>query len=351
MGSLKKNVAGQNVTFGLVSASTGGAATGASVTAYVTKDGTQALGTGTITELKVSSVGYGAYNYSPTQAETNATDVGFLFVATGAIPVNLDFHPDIVDANGYASVNVADFGGTAVTGRDLGASVLLSSGTGAGQISLASGLVALTAAEHAAISGTDVPAALTAQGYTTARAPKLDNLDAAVSTRSTYAGGAVASVTAGVTVGGYSTGQDPATLVLNAVQASYNTAGSIGNKIGAAASAGDPWSTSLPGSYGAGTAGNILGNELPKITSAIAAAQTSVAVVSATSSTSFIVSGLNNTAPAGYVGMQLEFSSTAGNPKMRQTITGATASGSNVALTFTAPFGVAPVANETATVF
>jgi hypothetical protein len=41
----------------------------------------------------------------------------------------------------------------------------------------------------------DVPAALTAQGLTTARAAKLDNLDAAVTTRSVYAGGDTAGVT------------------------------------------------------------------------------------------------------------------------------------------------------------
>jgi hypothetical protein len=141
MANIKKNVASQNVTFSLVSATTGLALTGATVTVYVTKDGTQALGTGTVTELKVSTVAYGAYNYAPTQAETNATDVGFLFIATGAIPVNYDFHTDVVDSNGYAGVNVVDFGGQTVTARDIGASVLLSPGTGTGQISLTSGAV------------------------------------------------------------------------------------------------------------------------------------------------------------------------------------------------------------------
>lgn len=40
------------------------------------------------------------------------------------------------------------FGGTTVTGRDIGASVLLSSGTGTGQISLSSGLVTLAGVTH-----------------------------------------------------------------------------------------------------------------------------------------------------------------------------------------------------------
>lgn len=84
---------------------------------------------------------------------------------------------------------------------------------------------ALTTAEHTAISGTDVPAGLTAQGYTTARAAKLDDLDATISSRSTFAGGSVASVTAPVTVGtnndksGYSLATAPPTASQNATAA------------------------------------------------------------------------------------------------------------------------------------
>ena len=40
------------------------------------------------------------------------------------------------------------------------------------------------------------------------------------------------------------------------------TAGSTGNALNAAGSAGDPWSTTLPGGYGAGSAGYIVGNNL-----------------------------------------------------------------------------------------
>ena len=53
----------------------------------------------------------------------------------------------------------------------------------------------------------------------------------------------------------------------NAVATSYNTALSMGNKLNSAASAGDPWTTALPGAYGAGTAGNILGNRLDVVVS------------------------------------------------------------------------------------
>jgi hypothetical protein len=59
--------------------------------------------------------------------------------------------------------------------------------------------------------------------------------------------------------------------VWNAIAADFNESGTMGNKMNSAASAGDPWSTLLPGSYGDGEAGKILAqiqtlvNELHKI--------------------------------------------------------------------------------------
>lgn len=44
--------------------------------------------------------------------------------------------------------------------------------------------------------------------------------------------------------------------------AGHLTAGSTGAALNAAGAAGDPWSTMLPGAYGAGTAGDIIGNNL-----------------------------------------------------------------------------------------
>lgn len=49
-----------------------------------------------------------------------------------------------------------------------------------------------------------------------------------------------------------------AAAVWNSIAASFNTAGTMGNKLNSAASAGDPWSTALPGSYASGEAGAIL---------------------------------------------------------------------------------------------
>jgi hypothetical protein len=44
--------------------------------------------------------------------------------------------------------------------------------------------------------------------------------------------------------------------------ADHLAAGSTGNALNAAGAAGDPWTTAIPGAYGAGTAGNIVGNRL-----------------------------------------------------------------------------------------
>ncbi len=66
--------------------------------------------------------------------------------------------------NGQVDVNAVRMNGTTLTARDIGASVLLSSGTGTGQLKLASGYVAMTWADIAApttavnLSGTSTKA-------------------------------------------------------------------------------------------------------------------------------------------------------------------------------------------------
>jgi hypothetical protein len=126
---LRKNTAGQHLGFALVSATTGAALTGATVTvSRVIDGGAQATATGTTAEK-----GLGQYDFAPSQADTNGNQISYLFTASGAVPVEK----------------------TVVT---------------------------------------------TAADPTNATTFGLGNLDAAVSSRSTYAGGAVASVSAPVTV-------------------------------------------------------------------------------------------------------------------------------------------------------
>jgi hypothetical protein len=57
--------------------------------------------------------------------------------------------------------------------------------------------------------------------------------------------------------------------------AGHLTAGSTGEKLNAAGAAGDPWGTALPGAYGAGTAGKIIGDNINATVSS-RATQTSV---------------------------------------------------------------------------
>lgn len=69
----------------------------------------------------------------------------FRLVATGVLRPATDGRTLVVDANGLADANTVKLGptgsGTAQTARDLGASVLLSPGTGTGQLDITSGVV------------------------------------------------------------------------------------------------------------------------------------------------------------------------------------------------------------------
>jgi hypothetical protein len=56
--------------------------------------------------------------------------------------------------------------------------------------------------------------------------------------------------------------------VWDATMASHLDVGSTGEKLNAAGAAGDPWTTALPGAYGAGTAGYILGTNLDAVLTA-----------------------------------------------------------------------------------
>lgn len=58
------------------------------------------------------------------------------------------------------------------------------------------------------------------------------------------------------------TASDVADAVWDEVLSGHLTAGSTGNALNASGSAGDPWATSLPGAYGAGTAGKIIGDNI-----------------------------------------------------------------------------------------
>lgn len=81
----------------------------------------------------------GVVLYTPTQGETDQSTFILIAKKTGCIPASVT----VCTTNNATAgnVNVGSVGGTAQTARDLGASVLLSAGTGTGQISLSSGAV------------------------------------------------------------------------------------------------------------------------------------------------------------------------------------------------------------------
>lgn len=144
---MQKNVAGQKIGAQMVSATDGSAFTG-SVTVAVTGDaGTQA--TGSVGSGACTHEGNGYHTYAPAQAETNYDLIAFTFTGTGAVPVTVQVYTRH-DANTIA------VSGTAQTARDLGASVLLSSGTGTGQVSLSGGKVAANVVQIEGADASDI---------------------------------------------------------------------------------------------------------------------------------------------------------------------------------------------------
>lgn len=376
MSALRKNVASQVLTFCLVNASTGAALTGATCAGKVSGDGTQASASGTFTEL-----GSGQYKYVPTQTETNVASFGLLVTATSAIPLNLHcftigYDPtlanvpsnvtqinsvstssvttisanigttqpvnftgtgasalaksDMVDIAGAAvstssaqiGVNAVNIGGTAQTGRDIGANVLISSGTGTGQLDVTSGVIKANLAQILGTALTETAGQIaagfkkffniasptstmneitlvdttttvtngvtvttnndktgytastvsdktgyslssggidaiwdeaTSTGFTTGSMGALihDNLDTTVSSRLASSSYSAAPTAASI-----------ADAVWEESTGAHSTSGTMGVALENASSAGDPWATSLPGSYTSGQAGFIVGTNV-----------------------------------------------------------------------------------------
>jgi hypothetical protein len=129
----------------------------ANITLKWCKDGTNATTTNSCSEVD-STNSPGIYKVTLTSTETDCTfgaltgksstssiyifgvQIGFEYSASAAFPANFTS----LSIDGSGRVDVAKVAGTSQTARDIGASVLLSSGTGTGQVSLSSGLVDIT---------------------------------------------------------------------------------------------------------------------------------------------------------------------------------------------------------------
>lgn len=223
---MKKNVASQVVGAQMVSATDGSAFTG-SVTVAVTGDGgTQA--TGSVGSGACTHEGNGFHTYAPAQAETNYDHVAFTFTGTGAVPATVQIYtssPQTGDsyarlgAPAGASIS-ADIAGVQADTNDIQTRI---------PAALVSGRI-------------DASVGAMASGVVTATAIAADAIGA-----SELAADAVAEI---------------ADAVWDEVLSGHLTAGSTGEALNASGSAGDPWTTALPGAYSAGQAGYILGTNL-----------------------------------------------------------------------------------------
>jgi hypothetical protein len=172
------------------------------------------------------------------------------------------------------SITLQVSGSSTVTDLYKGNFVVISSGTGAGQSRVISAYNGGTLVATVSRAWTVNPDATSLYSVIANPHPAMDSNLAVVASSVTGAVGSITGITFPSNFGTFSIdgngkvvltpGEHTAIAadVLNATASSYNTAGSIGNKINSAASAGDPWNTALPGSYASGTAGNILGNRL-----------------------------------------------------------------------------------------
>lgn len=136
----------------------------------------------------------------------------FALETKGAAEVSAQL-PTALTTDGNIKADALRLGGTLLTGRDIGASVLLSSGTGTGQLSITSGVASVNTTQFAGSAVVATTGKLWClDGSGNAIAPAATALSTAVwtgvptgflaatfpSTVSSYAGGAVASVTGAV---------------------------------------------------------------------------------------------------------------------------------------------------------
>jgi len=173
-----KNVASKIALFAF-DTTTGAPKTGdaANLTAYVAKDyGTTTVSADTSATEQDATNAKGWYLFDLAQGETNGDALLFTGKSSTAnvsvvgqlvFTTPNRFSSLVIDAAGLADANAVKMGptgsGAALTARDVGANVLLSSGTGAGQLSLTSGLVTLAGVTH---TGAIIPTVSVLTGHT-----------------------------------------------------------------------------------------------------------------------------------------------------------------------------------------
>jgi hypothetical protein len=160
-----KNVASQSLTLSVYDSANGLQKTGdaANLLFYVDKDdaGPNAIASNSGVPTEISSTNSkGDYKIALSQSETNAdklhftgksSTTGIVVLSKTIYTLPANFTKLVVDSSGLADANAVKVGptggGTTQTARDLGASVLLSSGTGTGQLDFTSGVVKANATQ------------------------------------------------------------------------------------------------------------------------------------------------------------------------------------------------------------
>lgn len=111
-------------------------------------------------------------------------------------------------------------------------------------------------------------ATITGSGGASATATGLGDMAGTVSGQGSATGSTATAVGAlSATLRGYGdlTPEGIRDALWNAIASQYNQAGTMGERLNGAASAGDPWGTFLPGVYAPGTAGALLGRMLADV--------------------------------------------------------------------------------------
>ena len=272
---MEKNVAGKWIVFayGLPDHATlaGQPITGdaAQITAEISKDGAAGVALGDTNPVELED---GYYVFDITAAEANADLLLLLPESSTAnvqvigVPGALHTRPANFNALGIASDG--DISGN-VDGNVVGsvASVTGAVGSVTGSVGSVTGAVgSVTAAVTLPSIPTDwITAAGINTGALTADAFAADALVAATFAASSLNGKGDWNTTTPPTVNAIAD-----QVWEEAIADHSGTSGSTAEALNAAGSAGDPWTTMIPGSYSAGQAGNILGNLNDPAASAIA---------------------------------------------------------------------------------
>lgn len=298
---MKKNVASQVIGSAMVSATDGSAFTG-SVTVYVTGNG-GAQAVGSVGSGACTHEGNGFHTYAPAQAETNYDHIGFTFIGTGAVPSTVQVFPtfpqtgdsfarigaptgasisaDLVTIDAVVDsilVDTAEIGAAGAGLTNIGTIATVTNLTNMPTIPAnwitAAGIAAdaIGSSELATTAVDEIVAAVwAAAARTLTAATNFNNLSStdvatAVWNAATATYGSAGSygllvetnldaAVSGATAPSAATVADA---VWDEAISGHLTAGTTGAALNAAGSAGDPWTTTLPGAYTGSQAGKML---------------------------------------------------------------------------------------------